>query len=582
MKIITVGLVIFFTYNIISSSSIDLVAKQSKSQILPLKGRPNAEATSLASTQNKHALKTEARDDSGCSSFDWTCENGQCINIRLRCDGYQDCSDGSDESFITCRSYLIMGQADTNDEDDVCLVPILPLISPLIATKDGGKKGETTFGKKFGEKDYSYALDSWNDDELVTNDEQFTFANGNKRTWAFGCKNDKADFMILFNRIQDTKITLFDDSDPFDGNEISTDDDYTFITVLARGPKDSNDPVTIPTFEKSQYHPDKNGNQAVYVNYATNGNLDGKVSSLIIEFPDVRRVTIQANQVMNSNGGSLGSDRRYLNHGNMIQSPNKEYNLQLQEDGNLVLRNANEEMIWASNSYERGEAPYRLLMQPDNNLVIYDGKGKAIWSTDVYITDQSTWKKPGFAALQDDGNFVVYDGAWDVMWDAGTKDGKQGEYGQGNKHDAKPCKRDKECKGGKCKDGKCEGKTHCVFQAIPRSQCPNEKDYEKHVYGKICSDSMDNNDLCETSDTILPDGNIGSALVSYSYQSNQFYGEVENCDNHDIYKCVRDGSLECGDYRDDCKEMIEKNEGECEDDSEYMHFYCKKSCKICE
>ena len=115
MKIITVGLVIFFTYNIISSSSIDLVAKQSKSQILPLKGRPNAEATSLASTQNKHALKTEARDDSGCSSFDWTCENGQCINIRLRCDGYQDCSDGSDESFITCRSYLIMGQADTND-----------------------------------------------------------------------------------------------------------------------------------------------------------------------------------------------------------------------------------------------------------------------------------------------------------------------------------------------------------------------------------------------------------------------------------------------------------------------------------
>ena len=54
--------------------------------------------------------------------------------------------------------------------------------------------------------------------------------------------------MKIFNRITDTKITLFDDSDPFDDNEISTDDDYTVITVFARGQAEYyNFPVVIPT-----------------------------------------------------------------------------------------------------------------------------------------------------------------------------------------------------------------------------------------------------------------------------------------------------------------------------------------------
>jgi len=32
-----------------------------------------------------------------CSSSQWMCSNGQCISAYNRCDGDQECSDGSDE-----------------------------------------------------------------------------------------------------------------------------------------------------------------------------------------------------------------------------------------------------------------------------------------------------------------------------------------------------------------------------------------------------------------------------------------------------------------------------------------------------
>ena len=109
MKIITLGLVIIFsTYNIIGSSTLDLVAKESKSQILPLTDHTIAEAASLASTQNKHALEIEARGS------DFTCENGKSIDGRFKCDGKPDCSDDSDESLITCKSFLLLGNYEKN------------------------------------------------------------------------------------------------------------------------------------------------------------------------------------------------------------------------------------------------------------------------------------------------------------------------------------------------------------------------------------------------------------------------------------------------------------------------------------
>ena len=39
-----------------------------------------------------------------CTSYQWSCDNGQCISSYQRCDGYPDCTDGSDE--VGCRKFV--------------------------------------------------------------------------------------------------------------------------------------------------------------------------------------------------------------------------------------------------------------------------------------------------------------------------------------------------------------------------------------------------------------------------------------------------------------------------------------------
>ena len=86
--------------------------------------------------------------------------------------------------------------------------------------------------------------------------------------------------------------------------------------------------------------------------------------------------------------------------GQQIQTPNRQFTLIMQTDGNLVEYTNSGQPIWASNTSNNPGA--YAIMQTDGNLVIYGSNGSALWNS-------GTYNNPGaYLALQTDGNVVVY------------------------------------------------------------------------------------------------------------------------------------------------------------------------------
>lgn len=104
------------------------------------------------------------------------------------------------------------------------------------------------------------------------------------------------------------------------------------------------------------------------------------------------------------------------------------YRFRFQSDGNLVLMNSSNQVLWATGTEGRGEI---LRLQPDGNLVIYGG-GRALWATN---TDGNSG---AFFAIQSDGNLVVYgNNGQQALWASNTDGGQfrtrnaAGEWGSG-------------------------------------------------------------------------------------------------------------------------------------------------------
>ncbi len=111
---------------------------------------------------------------------------------------------------------------------------------------------------------------------------------------------------------------------------------------------------------------------------------------------------------MTSGSGILASGSE-LNAGHSITSPDEQYRLSMQADGNLVVYNSVGTGVWETGTIPSGSY---LAMQADGNLVVYNASGAPLWAS-------NTAGNPGaYLVLGDDGELVVDSPSGEPLWAA--------------------------------------------------------------------------------------------------------------------------------------------------------------------
>lgn len=106
-----------------------------------------------------------------------------------------------------------------------------------------------------------------------------------------------------------------------------------------------------------------------------------------------------------------------LYDGQSLRSPNGQYTLTMQDDGNLVEKTQGR-VIWAAMTQKAGPGSYAY-MQPDGNFVVYNAAGQWQQGSGTNGRGVPTWTQqyPGSTlALQNDGNLVVYTTSGNPVW----------------------------------------------------------------------------------------------------------------------------------------------------------------------
>ena len=118
-----------------------------------------------------------------------------------------------------------------------------------------------------------------------------------------------------------------------------------------------------------------------------------------------------ANAQVSPNVGSQLNDGATMTAGQYLQSPNGQYTLWMQGDGNLVEYNAAGTPLWdpPPPTQTGGHPGAYAVLQSDGNFVVYPPSG-ALWAS-------YTQNNPGdHLSLQDDGNLVIYSAAGAPLW----------------------------------------------------------------------------------------------------------------------------------------------------------------------
>lgn len=114
-------------------------------------------------------------------------------------------------------------------------------------------------------------------------------------------------------------------------------------------------------------------------------------------------------QVIVTGGQATGQSTlrvgQVLSANSRITSPDGNYRLEMQGDGNLVLYSPNR-VTWHAGTFN--QPADRLILQADGNLVLYDAQGKYYWAT---MTDSGS-----YLTLQNDGNLVLYRADGYPLW----------------------------------------------------------------------------------------------------------------------------------------------------------------------
>jgi hypothetical protein len=106
---------------------------------------------------------------------------------------------------------------------------------------------------------------------------------------------------------------------------------------------------------------------------------------------------------------SFGITKLNINH--QMKSPDHNYTLMFQGDGNFVLFNKDGGIEWASNQYKYNQDDLSyLVMQQDCNLVVYSRDHKPLLQSTTDDVNTTGMGGNCYLRLQNDGNLVLYDG----------------------------------------------------------------------------------------------------------------------------------------------------------------------------
>ncbi len=133
--------------------------------------------------------------------------------------------------------------------------------------------------------------------------------------------------------------------------------------------------------------------------------LAGAIVTVATQGPHGQKLT---SQTYTDLGSVLGTNQ-YMHTYDFLASPNGQYTLVMQSDGNLVEYNRSSQALWASGT--TGNPNDMAVMQSDGNFVIYSSSNRPLWASGTGDHPAAAYR----LNLQDDANLVVY-GPSGALW----------------------------------------------------------------------------------------------------------------------------------------------------------------------